>query len=233
LVLDGNTKLKLFSFYNLAINKKTITDDLYNHLIKSLRFKVGDCFYFFDDEKEYLCQILSIGKDVASYDIQEEHLIIQKNKPFITLIQGYPKGEKIDFICKYATIFNVQEIIFVYMKRSIPKVGDNSHKLKRLQSIILEAVTIAHRRSVPKVSIVNNLKDLDLNSYNSVYLLDENEKTHHQIKKEERIAIIVGPEGGIDDSERQILSKSCTKVSLGENILTTESAALAILALFL
>jgi 16S rRNA (uracil1498-N3)-methyltransferase len=222
----------LYSFYHSTINK-TITGDLFNHLIKSLRFNIGDCFLFFDDENEYSCKITLIEKAKAFYEIVSYHKIIETNKPFITLIQGFPKYEKADFICKYSTLFNVKEIIFVYMRRSIPKLSNIENKLARFESIIKEAVTISKRKSVPKVSIVNSLKDIDYKAYNSVYLLDEESTTHHNIKKEDNIALIVGPEGGIDDYERTSLKDIALSVSLGENILTTESASLAILALFL
>jgi 16S rRNA (uracil1498-N3)-methyltransferase len=223
----------LYSFYNQEINNKTITGDLYNHIIKSLRFKEGDCFYFFDEINEYFCAISSIGKNFASYEIKTINKIVEKNKPFITLIQGVPKGEKMDFVCKYATLFNVDEIIFVYMSRSIPKDINQTNKLLRLNNIILEAVSISKRRSVPKVSFVNNLKDINLSKYDNVYLLDEEEKTTKEIKRRSSIAIIVGPEGGIDEVDRNNISVAYERVSLGTNILTTESASLAVLALFL
>jgi 16S rRNA (uracil1498-N3)-methyltransferase len=233
LALDGNIKVNLYSFYNEKVLNKTITDDLYNHLIKSLRFNVGDCFFFFDKQCEYYCSLSAIGKNFASFEIKETHPIVESNKPFITLIQGYPKSDKTDFICKYATIYNVKEIIFVYMKRSIPNPAKVEAKLTRWQAIILEAVSLSKRRSVPKVRIVNNLASLDLEAFDNLYLLDEEAKSPLTITKQNNVAIIVGPEGGIDDSERLLLKYKCQRVSLGTNILPTEVASLAVLALFL
>jgi len=223
----------LYSFYNNLVKTKTITDDLYNHLIKSLRFKKGDCFLFFDELYIYECKITTINKDNANFEILNTKDNIETNKPFITLIQGLPKKDKCDFICKYATLFNVKEIIFVYMKRSIPEHINIENKLNRLNKIVLEAVSISKRTSVPKITIINNIKDIVYNKFDNVYLCDEEESKVIDIKRENNIAIIIGPEGGIDNSEREYLKDKCISISLGKNILTTEAASLAILSKFL
>ena len=48
------------------------------------------------------------------------------------------------------------------------------------------------------------------------------------------IAFVIGPEGGIDDSERELLiKKGFVPVSLGDNILRTETAGLAVMSIIM
>ena len=223
----------MYSFFYSKVKNKTITDDLYAHLIKALRFKVGDCFLFFDEQFEYNCQITKIEKDKAFYEILGTNNLVISNPPFITLIQGYPKKDKVDFICKYATMFNVKEIIFVYMKRSIPIYQYPTIKIQRLETIIQDAVTLSKRKTVPKVSIVTSIKEINYSLFDSVYLCYEEETNKMQIQRTNNIAIIIGPEGGFDLDEVNFLKKYAKIISLGPNILSTEAASLAVLSLFL
>jgi RsmE family RNA methyltransferase len=92
---------------------------------------------------------------------------------------------------------------------------------------------LSHRRSVPKLSIVNSLKEIDFGRFDNVYLCDEDTNNQEQIKREKNIAIVIGPEGGIDNEERSYFKGIAKTITLGSNILSTESSSLAILSLFL
>jgi 16S rRNA (uracil1498-N3)-methyltransferase len=78
---------------------------------------------------------------------------------------------------------------------------------------------------------------MDLSIYDLVLLADESEKAVTLEKalsndfQDIKIAVIIGPEGGISDSERKaLLSKNVVAITLGSNILPTEVASLYVLS---
>ena len=114
------------------------------------------------------------------------------------------------------------------------------NKLTRYQKIAKEAAEQAHRNSIPNVYLVDNLKSFDLNSYDVKLLLDEEEAkkvdgkllSSVNLNEGKNIVFVVGPEGGIDDKERDyFINNEFIPVSIGKNILRTETASLAFLAM--
>lgn len=152
----------------------------------------------------------------------------------ITLIQGIAKGDKNEFVVKYATQFGVDTIIFVEMKRSISKMDTQTwdKKKDRYEKIALESARLAHRNTVPKVIFIPSLKQL-ITPFDHAFVAYENDLETpfldkiHRVKPKESIALLVGPEGGIDESEMALLKdKGFVSVGLGNRILQTEVACL-------
>lgn len=209
---------------------KTISGNDAHHISKVMRMHINDEIIVCSNHECYRCHITDITKDVL-FEIDEK--LVKKEAFHATLIQGLPKGSKIDTVVKYATIFGISNIIFVEMNRSISKEKNTDNKLKRLESIAKEAAELAHRFDVPKIEFIKRLKDINYQPFSYVLVADENEKTthlnhvinHQNIK--EHIAIIIGPEGGITDEERNFFKdQKAHFISLGDNILPTEIASL-------
>lgn len=101
------------------------------------------------------------------------------------------------------------------------------------------------RDIIPKIENIQNIQDLceNIKDFDLVLLAYEEEK-ENSFKQELRniknskdkisIAIIIGPEGGIDKSEVDTLEKFGAKViSLGKRILRTETVALAMTSIIM
>lgn len=216
-------------------------DDVF-HIYKVMRNKPGDLIVVCCNNEGYIAKITEITSDFVSYEVLDEIKQKTTNRPKITLIQGLAKGDKNDDIIKHSTELGVDEIILISMKRSIVKISSDKleNKLLRFNKIAKEAAEQAHRLSVPNVYIVNSLKEISNKEFDLKLLLDEEEAKKedglllNQINynNKKNIVFVIGPEGGIDDSEREYLkSFDFIPVSLGENILRTETASLAFLAM--
>ena len=213
-----------------------------HHIGQVMRAKIGDKLEICADSKLYLIEIVSIDKDAISFNLINEIAKESNDNLKITLIQGLAKGDKNDEIIKHSTEIGVDNIVMVQMIRSIAKIEASKEKshLERFNKIAKEASQQAHRYDIPDVSFKNNLKAIDHNSFDLKLLLDEEEAKKDNpfylngidIKEKKSISFIVGPEGGIDPLERNyLLDLGYIPVALGKNILRTETASLAFLAM--
>jgi 16S rRNA (uracil1498-N3)-methyltransferase len=152
----------------------------------------------------------------------------------ITLIQGIGKGDKNEFVVKYATQFGADTIMFVEMTRSISKMDTQTwdKKKDRYEKIAMESARLSHRNTVPNVVFVQSLKQLNT-PFDHAFVAYENDRETtfldkiHEIKPKESIALLIGPEGGIDELEMALLKdKGFVSVGLGNRILQTEVAGL-------
>lgn len=218
-----------------------LSDDVF-HIVKVMRNKVGDLIEICYDNKAYLAKITNLSNELVNFEIVEEISNKKQNKPNITLIQGLAKGDKNDDITKHSTELGVDEIILLQMKRSIVKIEANKveSKLNRFKKIAKEASEQSHRNSIPEVKLLTNLNNIDFNNYDLKLLLDEEEAkkidgrllSNIDFNNVKNVIFVIGPEGGIDDEERlYFIEKGFIPVSIGNNILRTETASLAFLAM--
>lgn len=209
----------------------------YHHIANVLRQKNGQIEVSYQN-KVYLANIFL--KDETLYFQIEKELSYQAKDYQVTIIQGSAKGDKNDDIIKYLTELDLNSLIFVDMQRSISKISDKKDKkLARYQTIMENSANQAHRASLVEIDIKKDLKDLSYSEYDVKLLLDEEEAKKEKplyLNKEildgKKIALVVGPEGGIDDKERKfLLDNGFISVAITNTILRCEMAAMVSLAM--
>jgi 16S rRNA (uracil1498-N3)-methyltransferase len=215
-------------------DQETLSKQDEHHIRHVMRMKTNDqvivCYQGICHEAT-----LDISKDMVTYTKGKQ--LDKQESLKITMIQGLPKGSKTDFIAKSASLFGASHLIFVPMQRSIAKLENTPHKLKRLESISKEASELANRQENMQISFQASLRSIDFSTFDSVFLADENEKTlrlNQAVKsfgKGHNMCFIIGPEGGISEEERQWLQQqNIQSISLGNLIFPTEYAHLYILS---
>lgn len=147
-----------------------------------------------------------------------------------------------ELIIQKGTELGVSEFIPVALKRSIVKISgkDEIKKIDRWNKIAEVAAKQCGRDLVPLVRSVENIKNIcnQIKEYDIVllayeleeknYIKDELQKLKHK-KENYKIAVIIGPEGGLEQEEVDYLSENGAKViSLGKRILRTETVALQV-----
>lgn len=221
---------------NLA--NHTFDSDQVHHIKNVMRMKTNQDVIVCAENRCYLVK-LDVTSQVT-FEIIHPLPMPLTNRPEVTLVQGYPKSDKLEFILEKATELGVDHVVPVLMKRSIVKLDESkkTRRMERLRKITQEAAEQSHRFSVPVIHEIATLKSLDLSQYNHVFVAYEAQTTDASLKNAlsgvkplDKIAFIVGPEGGIDEEELRILMKHNAKiVSLGSRILRTETAGLYILS---
>lgn len=209
------------------------------HHINVLRHRVKDIIYI----NEYEIEITNMDKEIVEGKIigkMKEKGIPSKN---ITLIQAYLKSDKMEYVVQKAVELGVTNIQPVLSRNCVVKLDekDKVKKCERLNKIAKEAVEQCGRTDMVTVDNIKKLSVIDFNIFDAVLICHETStnslnETIRKIKEKEglkNIAVIIGPEGGLDEEEvKNILANSNTyEISLGERILRAETASFAILSI--
>ena len=229
---------------------KIIGNDV-NHIKNVLREKVGNKLTICNtyDMKDYLCEITKLDEEYVECQIKEEIENNVESNIKVTIMQGLPKADKMELIIQKSVELGVFDITPIEMKRCVVKLNekDKTKKIQRWQKISEVAAKQCGRNIIPSINSIINIKNVCnlLNEYDIVLIAYENEKetTLKQVlkeikqsysEKEIKIAIIIGPEGGIASEEVEILQESGAKsITLGKRILRTETVALSVLSVIM
>lgn len=204
--------------YFIPTGTHSLSEADQHHIKKVMRMNTGDQIIVCSDSCHLVELIINEG---VTYRIIKTLDKIKKRS--IILVQGLPKHPKLETTIKYATMAGVEEIICVPMRHSIVKDTPSDSKMQRYDMIAKEASELAHRDDVPKISIMKSLKEIEL--FPKTYLFDEKSNDIIQDRSSEPVMIIIGPEGGIHEDERQyLLSKGVKNTSLGPLIYSSEIA---------
>lgn len=218
-----------------------------NHIVNVLRLKVDDEIQVCNEDKgvNYNTKIIETNKENVRCHIFEEIASKAEANVHINILQGLPKTEKMEHIIQKCTELGVKEITPVEMERCIVKLDNKSasKKQERWQKIAEVAAKQSRRDIIPKINNVTNIKNICniLEDYDIVLVPYENEKnvTLKEVlkelpKKDLKIAIVIGPEGGFEEKEIENLEKNnCKIITLGNRILRTETVAIAMTSVIL
>lgn len=224
-------------------NKIYITGDDVKHITSVLRLTVKDEIVITDKEnnESYYAEIVGIDKEQVSCDIKKKVLETTESSIDITVFQGLPKAEKMEYIIQKTTEIGAKYIIPVKMKRCIVKIDekDERKKIERWQKIAEVAAKQSGRDFIPTIGKVESLntvydkiKEYDL--FLIAYEKEEQNTLKEELKKylsAKKIAVLIGPEGGLDEEEVEKLKQAGAKViTLGKRILRTETAPITLVS---
>ena len=205
--------------------------------------KKGDNILVSCDGKSHLCSLTELGQDFAVAEIIEENFQDTELPVKIYLFQGLPKGEKTELIIQKAVELGVHKLIPVEMNRCVVKLDEKKKKAKtaRWQAIAESAAKQSKRTLVPEIKepvsyneAIRKASDLDLFlvPYESKKGMEDTKEALSLIKKNTSVGILIGPEGGFEESEvEKALSAGGKIISLGRRILRTETAAITAVGL--
>ncbi len=217
-------------------------DDL-RHIRMVLRMRPGGMLCLLDGQgREYTARIVGIERSAIVTEIVSESRR-EIRCPLITLGQGLPKSEKMDWIVQKATELGVSSIVPLITERTIVKVKDEGKRIGRWQKIAREAAMQSNRPDIPRIGGINIFHDFitTLDPGPMTLLLFPWEEGTEPIKNVLRqkpgarnIVVLIGPEGGFSSGEAGLAKeKGFHLVSLGPNILRTETAAMAAMSMIL
>ncbi|MCR5006434.1 MAG: 16S rRNA (uracil(1498)-N(3))-methyltransferase [Clostridiales bacterium] len=222
-----------------------ITEDAH-HISHVLRMKIGDHMIVCDGQgTDHQCIIASIDDQAVTCHIESSLQSPSEPLVHITLFQGLPKSDKMEWILQKGTELGISAFVPVEMKRSVVRIEPKKEakKLERLRKIAEAAAKQSSRGIIPCVEescglekVLARASEFDLLLVPYEGALDQPLKQRLEALPEttRKIAILIGPEGGIDPSEiERLIRAGAVPVGLGPRILRTETAGPVTAALLL
>lgn len=205
-----------------------------HYLLNVMRLKAGqDVMVFNGRDGEWKATLEQSGKKSAQLRLAEK-IREQQNAPDLWLLCTPLKNGRTDWVVEKATELGVARVCPVTTRyTNIDKVNET-----RLHAIAVEAAEQSERMDVPQIEAAKPLTTLLGNWPQDRVLLygDESGSGQHPasiITQNDKLAILVGPEGGFSPEEFALLRKLpfAKAVTLGPRILRADTAAITLIAL--
>ena len=229
---------------NIVEEKIFITGQDVNHIRNVLRLDALEKILVCDKSnfRNYICEIIEIKQDEIECKIIEEVKGEAEGNVELHIFQGLPKADKMELIIQKGTELGISSYIPVKLSRCIVKLDgkDEVKKIDRWNKISEVAAKQSGRDRVPLVHNLKTIKEVSqmIDEYD-LFLVAYEEEKENTLKNElinlknkmssYKIAVLVGPEGGLTYDEVNYLKDMGAKViTLGNRILRTETVAMYI-----
>ncbi len=231
---------RLYVAAGLASNVEVELDRAHAHYLRSvLRLDAGAAIAAFNaTDGEWLCRVAEFGKRGARLMVEAQLREPEPEaEPDLWLIFALIKRAPLDWLVEKATELGVAVLLPVWTARTHAERVN----LDRLRAHAVEAAEQSERLSVPELRTPERLDRL-LAAWpraRRLVVCDESGAGEPISDAAARlppgpVALLVGPEGGFDETELDAIGKLSfvTRVGLGPRVLRAETATLAAVAVF-
>lgn len=201
------------------------------HIVKVMRMKIGNQLISINNNKKYLCELISIEPVRAK--IIEEIINDTKNNFELNIFLSSIKESRIEIAIAKATELNANNFYIFNSKLSQNNI---KHNFIRYEKIIKESAEQSNRVDLMQIKFIEEdelLQLLKLNDINFIaHLYDkENKISEYLLPTFNKIGIIIGPEGGFNNEDIDFFSLENVKIiKLSKTILRTETAVIYMLS---
>jgi 16S rRNA (uracil1498-N3)-methyltransferase len=211
------------------------------HKIASvLRMRDGDTIDLIDSAAQRFAATLAIDGRAVSATLRERKDTSASAALEVSVAQGVPKGQKMDFVVEKLTELGAVEIIPLQSERTVvTDVSEN--KVERWRRLAKTAAQQCGRNDVTRIAQPQSFHDVcaSFARYDLVLfpweLADRaplRERLPQLVRGIKNALVVIGPEGGFSHQEADAArSAGAELVSLGSRILRTETAAMVVLSL--
>lgn len=230
---------RIYTAQPLAVGRTIdLEDQASQHLLKVLRMGIGEKVRLFNgDGHPYLAELSAATKKIATLTLIEQG---ESEPPLalpIHLGQVVSKGDRMDFTIQKATELGVDCITPLWSDRCEVRLkGERlEKKVQHWQKIAISACEQSGRNRIPVIEAPQTLEQWvqSVQAPLKMVLHPHNQQPLSDVAKPERVAMLVGPEGGLTDREVALAQQQAFNgLLLGPRILRTETAALAAMSVF-
>jgi len=219
----------------------TISDkENYNHIAKSLRAKIGEKLLLIDENQiQYEVKIINITSNSIETEILDSYKSTRSLNFEIYLAQSPLRSDAQSLIIEKATELGVAGVYPIFTDNCVLKKSVVEQKIEKWQKIMFEASKQCERAQIPTCFKTSNMHTLiKSGDFDRILAFTEREANfnlkayllENPIKKNEKILVIIGPEGGFSDKEFELFkTNNITTLSLGNLILKAETAVITAL----
>ncbi|MCK4685255.1 MAG: 16S rRNA (uracil(1498)-N(3))-methyltransferase [Pirellulales bacterium] len=200
------------------------------HLARVMRAKTGDTVELFDGQgTSWTATVQAIQRNHVSLRLDQKQSETIYHKPIITLAVALPKGDRQKWLIEKITELGTDSLVPLTTTRSVAE--PTAAAISRLQRGVIESCKQSGRNRLLEITQPQSLHNLLTTSSASLRILACPDGTPMQsilLKPIDNILIAIGPEGGFTDDEiRTANASGFAQMSLCQNILRIETAAIA------
>ena len=200
----------------------------HHHIINVFRKRTGDKILLTNGKGLLAkCEITEITKRLTKLricSIMEEKI----SQPTITVAFPLLKNKNDHLIIEKLTELGVKEFFPITSERSVRKASQNT--ITKFEKTAISAIKQCDNAFLPKIHQVQSLPELikELQKKEIIPLVSLEFGENNILEDEDvDICLIIGPEGGFEQSEAEFLKENNAKFfTLGNHILRAETAAI-------
>lgn len=219
----------------------TISDkENFNHIAKSLRSKIGESILLIDENKiQYEGKISEITSNSIEINILKSYKSLRELGFKLYLAQSPLRSDAQSLIVEKATELGAEGIYPIFTDNCSLKKSVVEQKIPKWQKLMFEASKQCERAYVPTCFGLTSMEKLINNEkFDKILAFTErsadfelkNYLNNNPILKDEKVLVIIGPEGGFSSKEFEYFKQNkITTLSLGDLILKAETAVIVAL----
>lgn len=212
-----------------------------HHISRVLRMQVGDELTLCDAHgTDYTCTITALSNDEVLLRVCNRTPSATEPTTAVTLYQGLPKSEKMEWIIQKCVEIGIARIVPVAMSRCVVKLNDADGEKKRTrwQKIAAGAAEQSGRGIIPEVAAPISFGAM-LSALKEEYAVTFYEGGGVPLstlvgENTRQVSIVIGPEGGFSlDEIEQLRENGAHIATLGKRILRCETAPMVALSVIM
>jgi 16S rRNA (uracil1498-N3)-methyltransferase len=216
---------------NIVNNQGYLNENDSHHANRVLRLKLGDTISVSaNDGKVFLAIVMSSDKKSLAFDCKE--LVREEKRSQLNIaIAPTKSNDRFEWFLEKATELGVANIFPIITSNSERKI----YKIERGQKVIMAAAKQSKKGFLPELHEIQKLDDFikenSIETKYSAHLVEGSKRTINALKFNLETIFLIGPEGDFNKMEVELaLNKGFAPISLGDEVLRTETAGLKVAA---
>lgn len=222
---------------NLVNGKIVISDkENYNHIAKSLRIKKNEKLLLIDENKiQYETVVEEVTNKEITVNVENYYKSCRSLDFGLYLAQSPLRSDAQNFIVEKAAELGAEGLYPLLTDNCALSKNVIEKKISKWQRIMYEASKQCERADIPKCFALTDLQSIiNFKEFRIIAFCEANANMtlkkyleQNPILKEDKIIVIIGPEGGFSQSEFELFKRNnIPMVSLGNLILKAETAVI-------
>jgi 16S rRNA (uracil1498-N3)-methyltransferase len=212
----------------LAAVELWVEGDRHRHLFRARRMEVGDRLRLVDGEGQARrADVERLERGRALLRLSDSETVPAPRRG-VELLVAPPRPQRASWLVEKATELGVSVVRFVAAERAPRRYG--AATFTRLRRVAAAALEQSEQALLPELSGVHRWQELDslLAGTADRRRLERGGGAWQPAPGDDRLALVVGPEGGWSEAETAELDElGCSAVALGPTVLRVETAAVA------
>ena len=225
--------MRLFYCPNVEV-ESVLSEEESRHAIKVLRLKKGDKIEILNGKgSSFVAQIMDEDAKKCNFKMISKKAHNLKEYSLDIIISPTKNADRVEWFVEKAIEIGVNKITLINTSRTERK----KVRIDRLDKIAISAMKQSKTYFLPQITEVMTFKDVVEQPFDGQRFVAhciEDDKRHlkSQLNLNGKYQILIGPEGDFTEDEIKLaIQNNFSAITLGENRLRTETAALYVCAL--